>query len=187
MARFACLLARDAQFDLRTADGLPKIDIQSVFEIGSTLGVSGLTGTGRTAAAEKLTENIPEAAGCPLFFFEARHGPTALLALLLLAEKLGKVKTLKIRAAWGPGTSVPAIGRNVVRIETELVVNLLLVVVAQNVVSFLNLFEAFFGRFIAGVQVWVKLARELAVRLAYLVRVRSTSHSESFVIILFRC
>jgi hypothetical protein len=60
-------------------------------------------------------------------------------------------------------------GGNVVGIETVLIVHLALLGIAQDVVGFLNLLEALLGGFVAGIQIGMILARQLAVSLADLV------------------
>ena len=71
------------------------------------------------------------------------------------------------RAAPAPGPGPP--GGTVVGIEAELIVHLALLRVAQDVVGFLDLLEALLGGFVAGIQVGMILARQLAVRLADIV------------------
>ncbi len=92
----------------------------------------------------------------------------------LLVHVLGKVETAEahVRAvgtlvgARSASGTARAARRNVVGIETVLVVDLALFRVAQNVVGFLNRLEAFFGGLVAWIQVGMVLARQTPVSLA---------------------
>ena len=75
-------------------------------------------------------------------------------------------------------------GEAVLGVEAELVVHLPLLGVAEDVVGFLNVLEALLGGFVAGVEVGMVLARQLAVGLADIVRGGLARHPEGFVIIV---
>ncbi len=76
---------------------------------------------------------------------------------------------------------------DIVRVEAELVINLPLLLVAQNVVCLGDLLEAFLGLLVAGVHVRVILARQLAEGLAHLLRRRGLLHPERAVVVLGLC
>ena len=65
-----------------------------------------------------------------------------------------------------------------------LVVDLALLGIAQNVVSFLDFLEAVLGGFVARIQVGMMFAGKLTIGLAYLVFGRSTRHGERFIKVL---
>ncbi len=178
IARLTNFLARDIQPHLGAADGLPKVDIQSVFQVGAFFGTRARLF--RAPAAEELAENVAKSSGA-----SARLRLTA-----MVIHVIRKIEATKTHARLTSARAWPSAGtarRDVVRIETILIVNLALLRIAQDVISFLNLLEALFGGLIARVQIWMVLARQLAVRLAYLVFFGVARHTERFVIILFAC
>ena len=89
----------------------------------------------------------------------------------LLRNVFRKIKATKAHAGIPVPRPVhpPLAGRDVVGIETVLIVDLALLGIAQDIVGFLNLLEAILGRFVAGIQIRMILARQLAVGLADLV------------------
>ena len=74
-----------------------------------------------------------------------------------------------------PG-SRPAARRYVVRIETVLIVDLALLSVAQNIVSFLNALETFLGGLVTGIHIGMVLARQPAIRLLDLILTGALVH-----------
>ena len=109
---------------------------------------------------------------------------------MIVIDEIGKIEATETHArltgarAWPTARTAR---RNVVGIETVLIVNLALLGIAQDVVGFLDLLEALLGGFIAGIQIRMILARQLAVSLADLVFLGGARHTERFVIILFAC
>ena len=75
-------------------------------------------------------------------------------------------------------TGTVTAGRKVVRIESVLVVNLALFLVAQDFVGFRELLEFLFRAFVPGIDVRVMLARQMAVGLADLLRLGVAADAE---------
>src|SRR5208282_3139642 len=103
---------------------------------------------------------------------------------------VGKIKTGKVHAGWGcvrgsgrtrAGT-VTARGE-VVRIESVLIVDLALLLVTQDFVSFRELLEFFFRPFVPRIDVGMKLAGQMAVSLAKLLRLGITSDAKGGIIV----
>ncbi len=108
----------------------------------------------------------------------------------MIIDVIGKIEATETHARLTGARSWPAARtarRNVVGVETVLIVDLALLGIAQDVVSFLDFLEALLGGFIAGVQIRMILARQLAVRLADLVFFGRARYTERLVIILFAC
>ena len=166
MAGLARLLPRDVQLHLRPANGLPEIDIQAVFEIGSALAAEPAPAS---AAAEELAEDIAETAAAAGSFRLAPRRSRA--RRLLLPQKLAEIESAEIRCRAGRLRRPAAIRRNVVRIEAVLIVDLALIVVAQDVVGFLNFLESVFCSLVPGIQIRMIFARKLPVGFADLVRI----------------
>src|SRR5208282_1478356 len=111
-----------------------------------------------------------------------------------LAPEVGKVESVKIdlwrhRAArFGSGRSRVASritpGRNVVRVEPVLIVDLALLFVPQDIVGFLDILELLFRRFVVGIEIRMILARQVPVRLADLLGLGLAIHPERFVVVL---
>ena len=72
-------------------------------------------------------------------------------------------------------------------VESELVVHLTLLGVGKNFVGFLDLLKFFFGGFVAGIQVGMIFARQLAVGCADVLHRGFARHTQQFVVIGFRC
>ena len=108
----------------------------------------------------------------------------------VIIDVVGKIEAAETHAGLTgprPWPAARTARRNVVGIETVLIVNLALLGIAQDVVSFLNFLEALLGGFVARVQIGMILARQLAVRLADLVFFGGARYTERFVIIVFAC
>ena len=178
-ASFANLLAHYIQPHLGSADGLPEIDVQTVFEIGPLLGY----GCPRfpSPSAEKLAENVSKGSSSGSSSSSAR-----MLGAARLVHVFGKIEPTESHAGVRLPRSAAAgtAGRNMVRIESVLIVDLAFFGVAQDIVSFLDLFETLLGRFVAGIQIGMIFARQLAIRLANLVFFCVPRHAKNFVIIL---
>ncbi len=166
---------------LRSPDGLPEIDADRILQIAALFGFQ-LRRAAAFAAAEKLRKQI--AKGSAIFRL-----PCAAAGFALLARKIGKIEAVEIhiRTAGTLRTAAAATRtaalRHVVRIEPDLIVNRALLVIAQDVVRFLNRLEAVFGRLIAGVQIRVIFTRELPVGFPDLVRRGRFRHIQRLVII----
>src|SRR5579862_7578771 len=88
-------------------------------------------------------------------------------------------------------TALPAAGaararESALGIEAVLVVHLPLLGVAQNVVGFLDVLEAVLGRFVAGVEIRVMLARQFPVGFANFIHRSTTRHSQGLVVVMLR-
>src|SRR6185312_10779423 len=195
-ARGALFLALNLQPRHAAANRRPEIHLYLVLEIGAWLRPSRLA----AASAKHAAENVFEAAAKTRAFLLRRASSAAAL-------KAGKIKASKIKWDFLPATTcalssrkttagVPStcsrLGRrgiDVVRVEAELVVDLPLLVVAQNIVGFRNLFELLFRLLVPGIHIRMMLAREFAKRLSNLVRGRRLLHTQRAVIIFFfgRC
>ena len=80
--------------------------------------------------------------------------------------------------------SRPGAGETGIRVETVLVVHLALARLAEHVVSFLDVLEAIFRRFVAGVQIGVVLARQFTVGLTQFLGGGLFVEAERFVIVV---
>ena len=122
------------------ANGLPEIDTQTIFEVCAFGPL--LRGRRFPLFAEPLAENVLEVGGIT--------GITAPAATRSLGKHVGKVKTAE---AWAARICVrrTTFGHSAVRIESVLIVHLPLLRIVQNSVSFLELFETFFSRFVTGI------------------------------------
>jgi hypothetical protein len=96
---------------------------------------------------------------------------------LLLPEELRKIESLEVWTTRRIRSGASTIGRDILRVETVLIVDLPFVVVAQDVVRFLNFLEPLFSRFISRVEVGMILTRQLAVSLPYLVAIGRASYA----------
>ena len=106
--------------------------------------------------------------------------PRLLRAAALLIHVIGKIEAAESHAGIRmPRSAARMAARwNVVGIEAVLIVDLALLGVAQDVVGFLNFLEALLGGFVAGIQIGMILARQLAIRLANLVFLGVARHAE---------
>src|SRR5262249_8570563 len=125
---------------------------------------------GPAARAKKLAEEIGEA------------GPASAAGSTAEIET-AEIKVDVARGAARAGTVV-ARGR-VVAVEAVLVIHLALLGVGENVVGFLQLFEFFFGRFVAGIQVRMVFAGQLPKGGANVFGGRFARHAEEFVVVGF--
>src|SRR5271169_4515427 len=156
VARVTSVESRDGQFLDGATNGIPKVDLDLIFEVAPGLMLRFFAAAAPTA--KKLAEEVAE---------------TCIAALR--ARATAKIKAAKIeidafsvllRRASGPA------GRNIVAVKAVLIVHLPLFCVGENVVGFLQLLEFFFGGFITGIQVRMVLAREFAKSRANIFRVR---------------
>jgi hypothetical protein len=160
MTGLAGLLPLDTELHLGAANCLPEIDVQPVFEVGAAFRLGRVRPLSPTTAKE-ITENIAESKT-----FRVRSGSTAraaTLPLLLLPHELGKVESAKVRSARCTRPRAASVGRHVRRVKTELIVRLPLLVVAQNIVRFLNFLEPFLGSLIARIQIRVVFPRQFSI------------------------
>src|SRR6202022_4422122 len=93
---------------------------------------------------------------------------------------------------WKPAAPIPSTGRSlrrsridVVRVEAKLVVDLPLLVVAQNIVRLGDLLELLLSLLVSRVHIRVVLARSLPERLANLIRGRCLLDAK-YAVIVFR-
>src|SRR5882724_420035 len=174
-------------------DGGPEGYVDLVLKIGAGLGPF----LRRTAApAEDSGENILEAARARTAGFSAPG----------TFEHVGKVEAAKVevdtlcpagpgswealagcatRAASSPGIGLGCGGVDVVGVKTDLIVNLAFLGIAQNVVGFGQDLELFFRGLVAGIDVGVILAGQLAKGFADFVRRGGLVYTQNFVVVLF--
>src|SRR5581483_10845611 len=178
-ARAVACLAFDWTIDrerrLKTAHGVEEVDVHSRFDVVPALrsGARGASApaTGAERAAE-AAENIAEVVEIEFLRVEAAAesaggaaGPRArrlLLPLFVAARLVGVEAGGEARLA-------------------EFVVELALLRVAQHVVGNRDIFEFALGLFVAGIDVGVILARELAVRFADIVVGCAALDAQNFV------
>src|SRR5579871_3573076 len=122
-------------------DGLPEIDIHYIFEVSALLGL-GLRRF--TAVAEKLGKDVAETGGAG--FGSAATGAAG--AALRAGKVIGKIEPPEVHSGTGAPASTARsarAGKAVFGVEAVLIVHLALFGIAQDVVGFLNVFEALFG------------------------------------------
>jgi hypothetical protein len=179
------LLALDFEAGGAAADGGPEVDGDLVFEVGAGLGalLLGCALASVEHAGEDVLERASEAArvaglaglagaasgGGEVGEVKASEVEGDLLGVAARAAGRGRGEGIAcgVLAACGGGRGGGVDG---VGVEAELVEDLALFVVGEDVVGFGDLLELFFGLLVAGVDVGVVLARELAEGLADLVR-----------------
>src|SRR5262249_38395554 len=147
MAGFARIEARDLQLFHRAAHRIPKVNFNLIFERTARFSLF-LDTHAAPASAEKLAEKVAKTCPSP--------GPAAGRASKIESAKV------KIDVAFAACGGPVLTGRNVVAVEAVLVVDLSLLGVRQYVVGFLQLLELFLGRLVAGIEVGMEFARELA-------------------------
>src|ERR1700722_10880334 len=174
----------------------PEVNAHLILKIGPRLSPARRV----PPSAEHTAKNVLEAAA---------KAATRLLLRTPPALKIRKIEPAKIKwdllaamarspAAITPpsatATRIPAPRRrlrsrriDVVRIETKLIVDLSLLVVAQNIVRLGDLLELFLGLFVIRIHVRVVLPRSLAKRLANLIRRRRLLHTQRAVIVFRLC
>ena len=143
MAIFARVQTRDLQFLHRSANRIPKVNLNLVLQIAAGFFLR-LHGDAVAPAAKELAEKIAErgASGLP-----------------------SEIETPKIKIDVLPASlrAWPVIPRrDIVAIEAVLVVHLALLRVGEDVVGFLQLFELFFRGFVARIEVRMILAGQLS-------------------------
>src|ERR1700674_762752 len=148
VARWADFQARNGKFLHRAAHGIPEIDLHLVLEVSTRL-MLRFHAAGAASALEKLAEQIAEA------------GTTACRARAAAKIKSTEIK-IDVRSPSIGARSTWTAWWNIVAVEAVLVVHLPLLRVGQHVVGFLQLLEFFFRGFVAGIQVGMILARQLA-------------------------
>ena len=164
IAGLANFLARSRSAHLRPADGLPEIDVHPVFQVRAFFRAAARLLAARVA--EELAEDVAEAsraAAAGAAPHRRRLIPVTIFRKIEAAEAHARLTGAR------SGSAARTARRNVVRVETVLIVDLALLGIAQDVIGFLNLLEALLGGLVAGVQIRMILARQLAVRLADLV------------------
>ena len=147
--------------------GIPKTNFHAVFEVsaGFFIGPGIFRASACAAAAKKLAEQIAETCAAGAAKIESAEINLAALRLTLRAAR---------RRAGA-----------LIRIKSVLVVHLALFRIGKNVVRFLNLLEFFFGRFVAGIQIGMILAREFTIGLPNFLKRRFLGDAKRLVIILF--
>ncbi len=171
-ARLTCFLPRDIQPYLCAANRLPEIDVQRIFEVRSRAPAPALAAFVRAAPKNwlNISRNRTSATEVPSKSSVAARRPRR-FAAAIYSLKSNPPKPMPP----GPLPGWPAFGRNVVRVKPVLVVDLALLLVAQNVVRFLYFLEALLCRLVARIQIRMILSRKLPVRFADLIRARALS------------
>src|SRR5579862_3548915 len=190
----ADVVARDVEAHDAATNGGPERDVDLIFEVGAGLGTFlGLSGT--AAAAEDSGKDVAEAAA-------PAAGRRGGLATPGAVDEVGKIESSKVEgdtlaagllpsgktgAPSGSSASVSLRSRriNIVGVKADLVVDLALLGIAENFVSFGECLELFLGCFVAGIDVGMELAGELAEGLANVVCRGGLLYAEDFVIIFF--
>jgi len=174
-------------------DRRPERNVDLIFEIGTRLRT--FLSSRSAPSAENSGEDVAEASSS-----------AGLSATASTFKQIGKIESAEIEvhalaagsrltlgeasesARTGRATTRIGLGRrriNVVGVETELVVNLALLGIAENVVGFGEGFELFFRGFIAGINIWMVLARKFAECLADVFGGGGFLHAKDFVIVFF--
>ena len=176
------------------ADRRPEGNVDLIFEIGSGLGTFL---RGPATAAENSGKNIAEAARArgaglsPPGVFE-HVGEVEAAEIEVCARRASTRRSSREscagagRAASGPGICLGRCGIDVVGVKADLVVNLALLGIAQDFVSFGQRLELLFRGLVPGIDVGMILARKLAEGLADIVRRGGLLHAQDLVIVFFR-
>src|SRR6266851_6424119 len=193
LARRAHLLPLNLQPRHATPHRRPEVHVHLVLQIGPRL-----RPTRPMPAGEHPAEDIPEASA---------KSSTRLLLPSPAARKIREIKSAKVernllRTAsrailpsatprkpatriTSPSGSLRRSRIDVVRVEAKLVVDLPLLVVAQNIVRLGDLLELLLRLLVPGVHIRVVLARSLPERLTNLIRSRRLLHAK-YAVIIFR-
>src|SRR5947199_1011783 len=160
MTRLAGVHPRDRKFLHRAAHGVPEIDLELVFQVAARF---VLRLSGATAPAKKLAEEVTKARSTSC------------------ARASAKIKSAKIKIHPGVACAFVSAGitsrRQILAVEAVLVVHLPLLRVGEHVVGFLDLLEFFLRSFIAGVQVGMVFASQLAKSGADILQARLAGHA----------
>src|SRR5579871_1183969 len=180
IARRADFVACDVDFGLGASNGLPEIDIERVLEIGAFF---GMLFAFLAAPAEQIGEDVGEPAA------SAAGGAAGLAPACagLRGEKVREIKSAEVHVVRGlPAALRAGSGETVLGVEAHLVVHLAFLGIAQNVVSFLDVFEALLSGFVVGIEIGVVFARQFPVRLFDVFVGGVFPDPERFVIVVFR-
>src|SRR5579883_2077468 len=183
MAGGAPLIAGDFDSGLGAPDRLPEADVEAVFEIGAFFRLLfGGGSAARAAPTEELAEDIAEGAagGFARLRFRRPARP----------HVIGEIEAAEIHVGVAPATAAAAARsagarEAILGVETDLIVHLPFLRVAQNVIGFLDVLETIFGRLVARVEIGVVFAGKLTVSLADFIFGSAARHAESFVVIVF--
>ena len=138
----------DFHFRLRSADRFPEVYIQSVFQVRTFLWLY----LRLCAPAFEEVEKIAESATAALLAASSALGPRETLKIEAVEVHVRRtLATAALTASEGTSTTAGATLWTTFGVETVLVVHGALLVVAENVISFLNILEPVFRRFIARV------------------------------------
>ena len=97
---------------------------------------------------------------------------------LLLAHEFAKVESAEVHAAGARAGAAASIRGNIIGVKSVLVVDLALVLIAQDVISFLDILEAILCCLIARIHVGMVLTRQFAVSFAYFLRTGAFRHAK---------
>ena len=196
MASGADVVPRDIQAHHAAADRRPEGNVDLIFEVGAGLGA--FFGLGCTvAAAEDRSEDVAETAAAAPAAGSAAPG--------CAVHQIGKIEAAKIerntlaailrrarkssgssRSAARAGIRLRGCGIDVVGVEPDLIVDLALFGIAEDVVGFGEGLELLLRRLVPRIYVGMVLARQLAERLADVVRRSALLYAENFVVVLLR-
>src|SRR5205823_1862052 len=145
--------------------------------------------SGAPPAAENARKNVAEAGPTPAAGLSSirkiKAAKVERNALRPTAAKAAGGRTAEAACAKSAAAGV-GFGRrriNVVGVKAQLVVNLALLGIAQDVVGFGDLLEFLFGFLVAGIDVRMVLARQLAEGLAELIRRGALFYAQDGVIV----
>ncbi len=198
MAVAADVASRNIQPHHAAADRCPEGYVDLVFEIGARLGPIVLGRSTASAAGKDIRENIAEASTAarsfasstsPAFEHIGEVESSKIKVNATCASRSCSLRARKSVEAAGSRLSAPArisLSRrriDVVGIKPELIVNLALLGIAQDVVSFGDSLKLLLRTLVAGIDVRMVFARQFAKRLADVVRRGGLLHAEGAVIV----
>ena len=179
----ALFVARDLDGVLRALDRLPESNVQAIFQISPFFRLFLSTG-GRFPAPKKLAEDITKTTACVACTGRVTAGSGFGLGVL---QDIRKIETAEIHVgvATAPRARTAPGGETAIGVKPYLVVHAALLRVIQNVIGFLHVLKAIFGRLIARIQIRVVLAREFPVRFPKFFIGSGPGNSQRLVIIVF--
>ena len=173
----AGLVPKNAQPEGRAANGIPEPDVNRVFEILARLRLRlWLTAPLAKDLREQIRESAPTRSG----------SLTATCTLTGLRKNVRKVKAAEVEPRRASPTPRSRVGAGL-RVETELIVHLPFLTIAEDAIGFLDIFEAVLRGPVPGVHIRVMLAGEPAVSLADLILAGLALDAKNpIVVFLFR-
>src|ERR1700727_1358485 len=188
MAIRAGIKMRDAQAHHRAADRVPETDVDLIFKVRPVLRLVRYGCACAAASAKHAGENIAEPARALPASSSAHIGEikSAEIKTLCSCVACSASKARARATAAAACVSFCRGGINVVRVKSQLIVDLALLGIAQNVIGLRDFFKLLFGLFVIGIYVRMVLSGELTERLADLFHRGSLLYAQCAVII-FLC